>query len=109
MVSTMKMIHILICIVLLTPVFASGEERQDLDYAQVIRVRAIQQSEDLWRFDVTVRHNDEGCQSNIAIPKGVTSVRVRAKCNVHGFGGREITVDLTRPEGEGYGVTRLDR
>jgi len=141
----MKMIHILICLVLLTPVFVSGEERQDLDYAQVIRVRAIQQSEDLWRFDVTVRHNDEGwdhyadawqvvhpadgsvigerilahpheheqpftrSQSNIAIPKGVTSVRVRAKCNVHGFGGREITVDLTRPEGEGYGVTRLDR
>ncbi len=31
----------------------------------------------------------------IEIPASVTLVRVRATCNVHGFGGREIVVDLS--------------
>lgn len=35
-------------------------------------------------------------QRGIEIPASVTLVRVRAKCNVHGFGGREIVVDLSR-------------
>lgn len=32
----------------------------DLDYAQVIFVKATQNSAGLWRFDTTVRHNDQG-------------------------------------------------
>jgi len=32
----------------------------DLDYAQVIFVRATQSSDGSWRFDVTVRHDDQG-------------------------------------------------
>ncbi len=32
----------------------------DLDYAQVIYVRAVQNSDGTWRFDTTVRHNDQG-------------------------------------------------
>lgn len=32
----------------------------DLDYAQVIFVRATQNSEGRWSFDTTVRHNDQG-------------------------------------------------
>ena len=45
-------------------------------------------------------------QSGIEIPGNVTTVVVRAKCNIHGFGGREITVDLTTDGGEDYEVTR---
>jgi len=33
-------------------------------------------------------------------------VAVRAACNVHGFGGREVVVDLDTDEGEGYEVRR---
>lgn len=40
----------------------------------------------------------------VAIPEDVTVVGVRAKCNVHGYGGREVIVDLTRSEGESYVV-----
>ena len=32
----------------------------DLDYAQVIFVKATQNSDGRWRFDTTVRHNDQG-------------------------------------------------
>lgn len=32
----------------------------DLDYAQVIFVKATQNEAGLWRFDTTVRHNDQG-------------------------------------------------
>jgi hypothetical protein len=113
----------------------------DLNYAQVIFVRATQGNDGLWKFDTTVRHNDEGWdhyadawqvvdsegnvltervlthphdteqpvtrgQSNIDIPSGLTQVIVRAKCNVHGFGGQEVVVDLTAPEGENFEVIR---
>ncbi|MFN2310925.1 MAG: hypothetical protein ABR590_02575 [Spirochaetia bacterium] len=30
----------------------------------------------------------------VEIPEEVTTVRVRAKCNVHGYGGREVVVEL---------------
>jgi len=43
-------------------------------------------------------------QSNIEIPPELTTVIVRAKCNVHGFGGQEVVVDLTVDEGEGFEV-----
>ncbi|RUA17989.1 MAG: hypothetical protein DSY55_01095 [Clostridia bacterium] len=43
-------------------------------------------------------------QSGIRIPEGVTSVTVRAHSLVRGFGGREITLDITRPKGDHYEV-----
>lgn len=45
-------------------------------------------------------------QSNIVIPEGVTNVTVRAHDLVDGFGGREITVDLTVRSGDGFEVQR---
>ncbi|MDF1521424.1 MAG: hypothetical protein P1P87_01220 [Trueperaceae bacterium] len=42
----------------------------------------------------------------VVVPEGVTVVLVRARCNVHGFGGRTVTIDLSEPEGEGYTVGR---
>ncbi len=113
----------------------------DLDYAQVIFVQAAQNSDGRWRFDATVRHNDQGwdhyadawqvvdlagnllaerilthphdteqpftrSQSNIDIPADLTQVIVRAKCNVHGFGGQEVLVDLTVTEGDNFEVGR---
>ena len=43
-------------------------------------------------------------QSGIVIPAGVTEVRVRAHDLVDGFGGREVTVDLTADSGPGFEV-----
>jgi hypothetical protein len=120
---------------------SEGEGNPDLDYAQVRFVKATQGSDGLWRFETTVRHNDEGwdhyadawqvvgpdgevlaervlahphdneqpftrSQSNIEIPSDVNQVTVRAKCNVHGFGGQEVTVDLTASDGENFEVVR---
>lgn len=114
----------------------------DLDFAQIEYVKATEASNGSWRFDVTVRHNDEGwdhyadawqvvdpqngkvlgerilahpheteqpfarSQSGITIPNGPSRVLVRAKCNVHGFGGREVLVDLSQSEGDGFQVAR---
>jgi hypothetical protein len=113
----------------------------DLNFAQVLFVRATQNSDGRWKFDTTVRHNDEGwdhyadawqvldldgnllaerilthphdteqpftrSQSNIDIPPEITQVIVRAKCNVHGFGGQVVLVDLTAAAGENFEVTR---
>jgi hypothetical protein len=113
---------------------------RNLDFAQVQYVKATEVSADTWRFDVTVRHNDQGwdhyadawqvidpqngeilgerllahphnneqpftrSQSGIVILPGLNRVAVRARCNVHGFGGREVLVDLSRESGEGYRV-----
>jgi hypothetical protein len=46
-------------------------------------------------------------QGGITIPAGVTWVRVRAHDLVDGWGGQEITVDLTVAEGEGFEVKPL--
>ena len=114
----------------------------DLDYAQVVFVRATQNSSGLWRFDTTVMHNDQGwddyadawqvvdpasgqvlaerillhphdteqpftrSQDNIDIPPDVTQVIVRAKDNVVGFGGEEVSVDLTVSKGKNFEVIR---
>jgi len=43
-------------------------------------------------------------QSNIIIPEGVTQVIVRAHDIVDGWGGQEITVDLTMTSGDGFEV-----
>jgi len=144
-----------ILLMLLAAVYARGGDEKndfsgtsdpnfnpDLNYAQVEYVKATEVSAGVWRFDVTVRHNDEGwehyadawqvidpgsaeilgerilahphdaeqpftrSQSGIPIPADLIQVAVRAKCNVHGFGGREILVDLARKEGENYQVQR---
>jgi hypothetical protein len=113
----------------------------DLNFAQVVFVRVVQSGGGAWRFDVTVRHNDEGwdhyadtwqvvdlggnllgerillhphdteqpftrSQDGIEIPEGISQVVVRAKCNIHGFGGQEVLVDLTAKEGENFEVIR---
>ncbi|MBI9106662.1 MAG: hypothetical protein JEZ04_07925 [Spirochaetales bacterium] len=109
-----------------------SEEREtelDLNYTHVMKVRAAENA-GLWRFDVTLRHGDEGwdhyanlwvvvdvetgeeygrrvlahphvneqpftrSQSGIRIPEGVTAVTVKAACNVHGFGGTELAVQI---------------
>ena len=43
-------------------------------------------------------------QAGIVIPDGVTIVIVRANDLLHGFGGEEITVDLTQISGDNYEV-----
>ena len=113
----------------------------DLDYAQVVFVRAARSKGGAWCFDTTVRHNDEGWNHYadawqvvgpggtilaerilthphddeqpfirdmcaIFIPREAGTVVVRARCTVHGFGGREVVVDLTAAEGENFKVTR---
>jgi hypothetical protein len=42
----------------------------------------------------------------IRIPAGVRVVVVEGHDKVHGLGGAAVTVDLTRPSGPGYRVTR---
>ena len=42
----------------------------------------------------------------VRMPDGVTVVEVRARCTVHGLGGRTVTIDLSEPEGERYTVRR---
>lgn len=113
------------------------EEQMDLDYAQVLYVKAVQSDTGSWTFHTTVRHNDEGwdhyadlwqvvteeadilgervllhphdseqpftrSQSGISIPEQLERVFVRAKCNVHGYGGRTVTVDFHQLETEEY-------
>ena len=125
----------------LTPNLAEGFE-ESLDYTQVEMVVARETGPGVWRFEVTVRHEDTGwdhyadewqvidpetgavlgrrvlahphveeqpfarSQSGIEIPEDMSVVRVRAKCNVHGFGGREVDVDLSRETGERFEVHR---
>jgi len=97
--------------------------------ADVVAVRLTHGSAGTWRFDVTVRHADEGWShyadrwevlapdgrvlatrvllhpheyeqpftrslSGVVIPAGVHSVTVRAHDKVHGFGGREVSVEV---------------
>jgi len=42
----------------------------------------------------------------IKIPIDVSKVIVRAKCNIHGFGGKHILVDLSKNEDTDYSVSR---
>jgi hypothetical protein len=113
-----------------------------LDYAQVTFVEVTEDPDEGLRFDVTVRHDDEGWDHyadawqvvdpatgevlgtrellhphvneqpftrslrGVVVPDGVRHVVVRARCNVHGFGGREVTVDLTADKGPGFAVRR---
>ena len=105
--------------------------KQDLDYAQVVYVKAIETGSNTWQFAVSVRHRDEGWDhyanvwqvvhpetgavigervlahphdneqpftrslSGIQIPRRLDKVTVRAGCNIHGFGGMEVTLPIT--------------
>lgn len=124
------------------------EELLDLEEAHVLFVKATQIGDGKWRFDVTVRHHDEGwqhyadgwdvvtldgtvlkvnpddaftrvllhpheneqpftrSQDELSIPEGVSKVTVRAHCNVHGYGGRKVIVDLTAERGPDFQVVR---
>lgn len=46
-------------------------------------------------------------QSGIRVPSGVTKVTVRAHDIVDGWGGEEVTVDLSKSSGPGYTVLRM--
>jgi hypothetical protein len=47
-------------------------------------------------------------QGGILIPEDVSQVRVRAHDLVDGWGGKEVTVDLTAASGPGFEVERPD-
>ena len=42
--------------------------------------------------------------SGVVLPPVTQRVRIRARCNGHGFGRREKVVDLKQPWGDGYEV-----
>jgi hypothetical protein len=42
----------------------------------------------------------------VQLPSETSIVTVRAKCNLHGFGGQVVTVDLNASNGKNYSVTR---
>ena len=127
-------------LVLMSASAFGDQHSEDLNYAQVVYVKASRGRDGLWRFDTTVRHLDQGwnhyadawqvvdpadgamlaervllhphdneqpftrSQSNIRIPNATTHVIVRARCNVHGFGGREIVVELKPGKHDFYEV-----
>jgi len=43
-------------------------------------------------------------QSRIVFPEGQRFVEVRAKCQLHGFEGKTVVIDLNSEEGEDYKV-----
>jgi len=45
-------------------------------------------------------------QSGLEIPPGVRSVTVRAHDLVHGFGGREVEINLSQDQGDGFTIIR---
>ena len=45
-------------------------------------------------------------QSGLDIPDGIKEVTVRAHDIIHGFGGKEIIINLGTDEGPGYRITR---
>lgn len=96
--------------------------------AHVLFVEATQEAANLWTFSVAVSHDDKGPthwvdwwrvllhshedeqpftrDERIRIPPTVRIVVVEAHDKVHGLGGATVTVDLTKPAGQGYTVTR---
>jgi len=44
--------------------------------------------------------------SGIKVPEGTTPLRVRARDSRDGYGGQEVTVDLTVPAGPGFLIVR---
>lgn len=116
---------------------------ESLDYSQVRFVSALETSPGTYRFDVTLRHHDEGwdhyadqwevidpetghvygervlahphgdeqpfvrSQSNIEIPAELSAVIVRSRCNVHGYGGQALLVELRQKTSTLFEVTRI--
>ena len=137
------MVWLLGICMLMPAVLLNADYNDSLDYAQVVKVKASEQEKGVWRFDVTLRHHDEGWDhyadawqvvrpgdgevlgerilahphdheqpftrslSGVSIPEGLHVVVIRAKCNVHGFGGREVRVDLKRRKGDRFEVSPL--
>jgi len=99
--------------------------------ADVVNAVAVREAGGTYRFDVTVRHADEGWQhyanawevvtpdgnviatrtlhhphvneqpftrslSGVMVPEGEKRVTLRAGDSQHGFGGRELTIELPR-------------
>ncbi|TDF38279.1 hypothetical protein EYS14_11350 [Alteromonadaceae bacterium M269] len=112
-----------------------------LNYAQVTKVSAIEQTENTWCFHTQVRHNDQGwnhyadhwevidlngnvlgqrplahphdneqpftrSQCGIKIPNRIKEVVVRAKCNHHGYEGKQVLVNLMQAKGDHFSVKR---
>ncbi len=80
-------------------------------YADAWEVVDLESGEVLAERILTHPHDTEQpftrSQSAITISDGTQRVVVRSKCNVHGFGGQEVIVDLTEDVGEHFEVSRL--
>lgn len=140
----MKLINTLIFLGLWTSIAYSSTSTADgfstsLDFAQVVKVKAIEQANNTWCFHTQVRHNDQGwdhyadhwevtntegqvlgerplahphdneqpftrSQCGIKIPSQASTVIVKAKCNVHGYGGKPVVVDLTKTSGNDFSI-----
>lgn len=46
---------------------------------------------------------------NIKIKPDVPKVVVKTRCNVHGFGGRAIVLDMEKTKGDGYTITHYKK
>lgn len=81
-------------------------------YANAWQVVDKDGNELAWRL-LAHPHDDEQPfereKCRIDIPMQTTKVAVQAKCNVHGFGGQSVAVDLEVTEGENFKVTRAER
>jgi len=42
--------------------------------------------------------------SRVEIPEGVEVIRIRAKCNQHGYEGKQVRIPLDTDEGENYRI-----
>tara|TARA_R110001592_G_scaffold331972_1_gene615126 strand:+ start:2770 stop:3204 length:435 start_codon:yes stop_codon:yes gene_type:complete len=45
---------------------------------------------------------------NVEITETIQKVIVKAKCNIHGFGGEKVIVDLSKTKGKGFTLKRAN-
>ncbi len=116
---------------LLCGVLLAGAAAARAGEAAVVAAAAYPEGSGLWRFEVTVRHQDEGWDhyaskgdvvapdgvilgtrerlppheneqpftrslGGVAVPEGITALVLRAHDSVHGYGGQEMSVELSR-------------
>ena len=78
-------------------------------YANAWQVLDMEGNEIAWRM-LAHPHDDEQPferdQCAVSIPPEVSKLIVQAKCNVHGFGGQTVIVDMSVPKGENFTVVR---